>query len=268
MRSFSAFAILAAAAPLVSAAPRKRQQFTHTLGPAPFQANVPTVDRSVTAVDLDLSDYSAYGWPEDRILLRISRTPEKCSHPYAQPFTAYCIGQCLKADPGSVYPPAKAFSKQCNFSLDRPTREANPTKGEEKMANDQPQPDVKDEKEADDQPQPEAKDEEKKANDQPQPEAKDEKKDGTSTGSSTQAPASIPSTSATSGATQPEDAAPKDAPTSTASPISTSSPTNAGSRGAATPTRASVVEVTNGASKSFDFAVAVTVAALAMLAVY
>lgn len=65
MPSLSALAVLAAAASLVSAAPQKRQQFSHTLGPAPFQGSLPAISGGVTPIDLDLSSYSAYGWPDD-----------------------------------------------------------------------------------------------------------------------------------------------------------------------------------------------------------
>lgn len=150
------------------------------------------------------------------ILLRISRTTEKCNHPYAEPFSAYCVGQCTKADPGSVYPPAKVFAQQCKFDVSRPTREV-------------PKDDGK-------------KDEEKK------PDAKEEKKDATPTESSTQVPASTPSSAApkdapSSTASSISSASPTPATSavSPASPVSTTvsaaSPTGTGAPGAAVSTK-------------------------------
>jgi len=60
------------------------------------------------------------------ILVRISRSDEKCRHPLAERFAKYCLGPQFcdsLSDKGAQYPPAVQFQKLCNFDLRLPRPE-------------------------------------------------------------------------------------------------------------------------------------------------
>ncbi|OAQ65047.1 hypothetical protein VFPPC_06222 [Pochonia chlamydosporia 170] len=136
MHSASAITLLSALSVLVNAAPAidKRQgPATRTITQkAPFQEleKLPVLPNGVTVVDLNMSEYASFGYPEDSdqfkchgtcgAVIRIANTPEKCTHPYAQPFVNFCFGPCLTLKNFKPYGPAQKFKDSCNLVVTQP----------------------------------------------------------------------------------------------------------------------------------------------------